>query len=103
MDDARSLRDAMTMNGFFSDPLAKTDPEVAAAITDELVRQQDQIEMIASENIVSVAVMEAQGSVLTNNMLKVMLGAAITVGASMLMLLKLWPLNVQKNYLVATM
>ena len=66
MDDARSLRDAMTMNGFFSDPLAKTDPEVAAAIADELVRQQDQIEMIASENIVSVAVMEAQGSVLTN-------------------------------------
>ena len=66
MDDARSLRDAMMMNGFFSDPLAKTDPEVAAAIADELVRQQDQIEMIASENIVSVAVMEAQGSVLTN-------------------------------------
>jgi glycine hydroxymethyltransferase len=54
------------MTGFFSDPLAKTDPEVAAAIADELVRQQDQIEMIASENIVSVAVMEAQGSVLTN-------------------------------------
>ena len=66
MDDARSVRDAMTMTGFFSDPLAKTDPEVAAAIADELVRQQDQIEMIASENIVSVAVMEAQGSVLTN-------------------------------------
>ena len=41
MDDARSLRDAMTMNGFFSDPLAKTDPQVAAAIADELVRQQE--------------------------------------------------------------
>ena len=66
MDDARSVKDAMTMNGFFSDPLAKADPEVAAAIADELVRQQDQIEMIASENIVSAAVMEAQGSVLTN-------------------------------------
>ena len=66
MDDARSVKDAMTMNGFFSDPLAKADPEVAAAISDELVRQQDQIEMIASENIVSAAVMEAQGSVLTN-------------------------------------
>ena len=48
MDEARSVRDAMTMTGFFSDPLAKTDPEVAAAIADELVRQQDQIEMIAS-------------------------------------------------------
>ena len=66
MDDARSVKDAMTMTGFFSDPLAKTDPELAAAIADELVRQQDQIEMIASENIVSAAVMEAQGSVLTN-------------------------------------
>ena len=66
MDDARSVKDAMTMNGFFSDPLAKADPEIAAAIADELVRQQDQIEMIASENIVSSAVMEAQGSVLTN-------------------------------------
>ena len=66
MDEARSVKDAMKMTGFFSDPLAKTDPEIAAAIADELVRQQDQIEMIASENIVSVAVMEAQGSVLTN-------------------------------------
>ena len=66
MDDARSVKDAMKMTGFFSDPLAKTDPEIAAAIADELVRQQDQIEMIASENIVSVAVMEAQGSILTN-------------------------------------
>ena len=66
MDEARSVRDAMTMTGFFSDPLAKADPLVAAAIADELVRQQDQIEMIASENIVSLAVMEAQGSVLTN-------------------------------------
>jgi glycine hydroxymethyltransferase len=66
MDDARNVQHSMTMNGFFSDPLAKTDPELAAAISDELVRQQDQIEMIASENIVSLAVMEAQGSVLTN-------------------------------------
>ncbi|MBL6626273.1 MAG: serine hydroxymethyltransferase [Alphaproteobacteria bacterium] len=54
------------MNGFFSASLAESDPALAAAIGDELVRQQDQIEMIASENIVSTAVMEAQGSVLTN-------------------------------------
>ncbi len=51
---------------FFSASLAETDPELAAAIGHELERQQDGIELIASENIVSVAVMEAQGSVLTN-------------------------------------
>ena len=52
--------------GFFSASLAESDPELAAAIGRELVRQQDGIELIASENIVSRAVMEAQGSVLTN-------------------------------------
>jgi len=51
---------------FFGAGLAETDPELAAAIGRELVRQQDGIELIASENIVSAAVMEAQGSVLTN-------------------------------------
>jgi len=51
---------------FFAAPLAETDPELAAAIAGELVRQQDGIELIASENIVSAAVLEAQGSVLTN-------------------------------------
>ena len=51
---------------FFSAPLADTDPELAAAIGAEMVRQQDGIELIASENIVSRAVLEAQGSVLTN-------------------------------------
>jgi glycine hydroxymethyltransferase len=51
---------------FFSAPLAETDPELAAAIGDERLRQQDGIELIASENIVSAAVLEAQGSVLTN-------------------------------------
>ena len=54
------------MNGFFNHNLSQTDPEIAAALHDELVRQQDQIEMIASENIVSSAVLEAQGSILTN-------------------------------------
>ncbi len=53
-------------SAFFSATLAETDPEIAAAIQDELGRQQDQIEMIASENIVSSAVLEANGSVLTN-------------------------------------
>ncbi|MFQ6017552.1 MAG: serine hydroxymethyltransferase [Kiloniellaceae bacterium] len=51
---------------FFSGPLARVDPELAAAIGGELRRQQEQIELIASENIVSRAVLEAQGSVLTN-------------------------------------
>ncbi len=54
------------LSTFFNHNLADTDPEIAAAISDELMRQQDQIEMIASENIVSNAVLEAQGSVLTN-------------------------------------
>jgi glycine hydroxymethyltransferase len=51
---------------FFNAALAETDPELAAAISAELVREQDGIELIASENIVSAAVLEAQGSVLTN-------------------------------------
>src|SRR5690554_544668 len=52
--------------GFFTDGVAQTDPELAQAIQSEFVRQQGEIELIASENIVSQAVLEAQGSVLTN-------------------------------------
>ena len=52
--------------GFFKDSLADSDPEIFAAIGQELGRQRDEIELIASENIVSRAVMQAQGSVLTN-------------------------------------
>ena len=51
---------------FFTAPLAETDPALAAVLRAELARQQDGIELIASENIVSAAVLEAQGSVLTN-------------------------------------
>ena len=51
---------------FFEAPLSETDPDVAAAIQKELGRQRDEIELIASENIVSKAVLEAAGSVLTN-------------------------------------
>ncbi|MFK7944330.1 MAG: serine hydroxymethyltransferase [Paracoccaceae bacterium] len=59
--------DAMTRDaGFFTEALSSRDAELFASITDELVRQQDEIELIASENIVSRAVMEAQGSVMTN-------------------------------------
>ncbi|MGR3592775.1 MAG: serine hydroxymethyltransferase [Limimaricola soesokkakensis] len=53
-------------DGFFTEKLATRDPEIAKAITDELGRQRHEIELIASENIVSAAVLEAQGSVLTN-------------------------------------
>ena len=52
--------------GFFSDTIESRDPDLFAAMQAELGRQRDEIELIASENIVSRAVMEAQGSVLTN-------------------------------------
>ncbi len=52
--------------GFFSEPLSSRDPELFGAVTQELGRQRHEIELIASENIVSRAVMEAQGSVMTN-------------------------------------
>jgi len=50
----------------FADDLKSVDPEIFSAISKELGRQRDDIELIASENIVSKAVLEAQGSVLTN-------------------------------------
>jgi glycine hydroxymethyltransferase len=53
-------------NAFFTESLATADPDLAAAIGKEIRRQQQQIELIASENIVSRAVLEAQGSPLTN-------------------------------------
>jgi glycine hydroxymethyltransferase len=59
--DSVSRQDA-----FFSAKVRDTDPAVAEAIAKELGRQRDEIELIASENIVSKAVLEAQGSVLTN-------------------------------------
>ncbi len=53
-------------HSFFTASLTETDPDIAAAIQSEVDRQRDEIELIASENIVSRAVLEAQGSVLTN-------------------------------------
>ena len=61
----RALSDVQPL-GFFTERLAAADPAVAAAVQAELVREQNQIELIASENIVSKAVLEAQGSVFTN-------------------------------------
>src|ERR1700689_1552182 len=57
---------ALSAEGFFSAVLGESDPEIAKAIDGELNRQRHEIELIASENIVSRAVLEAQGSVLTN-------------------------------------
>ncbi len=51
---------------FFGEPLSQRDPALEKSIADELTRQQEQIELIASENIVSRAVMEAQGGIMTN-------------------------------------
>ncbi len=54
------------LDRFFGEDLAVRDPEIHAAMINEVRRQQEQIELIASENIVSAAVLEAQGSVMTN-------------------------------------
>jgi glycine hydroxymethyltransferase len=59
-------KETETMNDVFDENLSDKDPEIYAAIAEELARQQEHIELIASENIVSRAVLEAQGSVLTN-------------------------------------
>lgn len=61
-----TVETAIRSPGFFTDAIAQSDPAVAAAIGHELKRERKQIELIASENIVSKAVLEAQGSVLTN-------------------------------------
>jgi glycine hydroxymethyltransferase len=58
--------DSVTSRGFFTASLAEADPEIAGWIGKELGRQRDKIELIASENITSRAVLEATGSVLTN-------------------------------------
>ena len=66
MTASNAYADAPREDGFFSKTLAESDPELFGAIESELHRQQNEIELIASENIVSRAVLEAAGSVLTN-------------------------------------
>jgi glycine hydroxymethyltransferase len=66
MSAPSSPQPAGDSESLFTAPLRETDPEIAEAIRLELGRQRDEIELIASENIVSRAVLEAQGSVLTN-------------------------------------
>jgi glycine hydroxymethyltransferase len=64
--NSSSVETASTPDSLFTATLAEADPEIAAAIAGELGRQRHEIELIASENIVSRAVLEAQGSVMTN-------------------------------------
>ncbi len=66
MSTSPDTLDAIRSDGFFSRGLAEADPAVFAGVRHELAREQNQIELIASENIVSKAVLEAQGSVFTN-------------------------------------
>jgi glycine hydroxymethyltransferase len=66
MTISNALASSSTESGFFSGSLADSDPELYQSIAGELHRQQNEIELIASENIVSRAVLEAAGSVLTN-------------------------------------
>src|SRR5450432_3471312 len=63
---ASSAKTASAPDSFFTASLTEADPDIAAAIRGELGRQRHEIELIASENIVSRAVLEAQGSVMTN-------------------------------------
>ncbi|MFT3974461.1 MAG: serine hydroxymethyltransferase [Amaricoccus sp.] len=60
------MQDTLTESGFFTQDLESRDAEIFGAIRQELGRQRDEIELIASENIVSRAVLQAQGSVMTN-------------------------------------
>ena len=66
MSTAKAAYPADAQTKFFTAPLTETDPQMASVIAKELGRQQHEIELIASENIVSRAVLEAAGSVLTN-------------------------------------
>ena len=66
MASAENLKSGASTDAFFNRSLADTDAALFASITSELGRQQHEVELIASENIVSRAVLEAQGSIMTN-------------------------------------
>lgn len=83
--------------------VAETDKEVADAMALELKRQRDNIELIASENLVSPQVMAAMGSVLTNKYAEDYRANATTADASMLILLKISLLKELVNFSNATM
>ena len=76
--------------GFWTDRLSEADPEVHAAVRGELKRQQDKIELIASENIASRAVLEAAARSSPTNMPKAIRASAITAAANMPMWWRTW-------------
>jgi len=91
----------MTDTGFFTETLDSRDPEIFGAIRKELGRQRDEIELIASENIVSKAVLEAQGSVLTNKYAEGYPGSAITAAANMSTSSRIWRSSGRKSCSIA--
>ena len=88
---------ASAPDSFFTARLAEADPDIAAAISGELGRQRHEIELIASENIVSRAVLEAQGSVLTNKYAEGYPGNRYTAAANGSMWWKASQSNAPKN------
>ena len=74
--------DSTRPRGYFTAPVTEADPVIAAAIAHELARQQDVIELIASENIVSRAVLDVQGSILTNKTVEGYPGKRFYAGAA---------------------
>jgi hypothetical protein len=81
LNDTADTTAAEHLRHFWGDSLAEADPEVSAIIDRELGRQRDRIELIASENIASPAVLEATGSVFS--MPRVIRAAATTAAATM--------------------
>ena len=89
---------AQTPNDMFNAPIAEADPEIAEILDAELSRQQNGLEMIASENFVPRAVLQAQGSVLTNKYAEAIRDAATTAAASRWTKSKPSPANAPKAY-----
>ena len=83
--------------------LKKTDPEVFAAIEKEFNRQQTKLEMIASENFTSLAVMEAQGTVLTNKYAEGLPGKRYYGGCEYYDEIEKFAIERAKNYLMQSM
>ena len=91
------------MDGFFNNQLSITDPEISNAIENEKIRQKEQVELIASENIVSQAVLDAQGSILTNKYVEGYSGRRYYGGCEFIDDLETIGINRAKNYLIVNM
>ena len=90
-------------HAFFHSRLSDTDQEVQGTITRELGRQRDEIELIASENIVSRAVMDAQGSVMTNKYAEGYPGRRYYAAASTSTRPRIWPATGSGSFSIAPM